>query len=121
MPYTKKTTTTSKKDVANKETDIKETNESKTINEPVVNEVVVEERKFNPEDTIPCRSIVSGGLYIEGSRSHILYSWADCGDVEDDEYRDLIVRVAGYSAYFAELNANTQNEIIARTEYEEMV
>lgn len=93
MPYTKKTTTTSKKDVANKETDIKETNESKTINEPVVNEVVVEERKFNPEDTIPCRSIVSGGLYIEGSRSHILYSWADCGDVEDVEYKDLIYLV----------------------------
>lgn len=37
-----------------------------------------------------------------------------------DDYRDLIVRVAGYSAYFAELNRNTQNEIIARTEYDEM-
>ena len=37
-----------------------------------------------------------------------------------DEHRDLIVRVAGYSAYFAELNENTQNEIIARTEYESM-
>ncbi|MDR1966766.1 MAG: formate C-acetyltransferase/glycerol dehydratase family glycyl radical enzyme [Synergistaceae bacterium] len=34
--------------------------------------------------------------------------------------RDLIVRVAGYSAYFVELNENTQNEIIARTEYEEI-
>ncbi|MCC8178752.1 MAG: hypothetical protein LIO38_06530 [Cloacibacillus sp.] len=39
---------------------------------------------------------------------------------QPDDYRDLIVRVAGYSAYFAELNENTQNEIIARTEYEEM-
>ncbi len=37
-----------------------------------------------------------------------------------DAHRDLIVRVAGYSAYFAELNENTQNEIIARTEYEEL-
>ena len=35
-------------------------------------------------------------------------------------YRDLIVRVAGYSAYFTELNSNTQDEIIARTEYEEL-
>lgn len=34
-------------------------------------------------------------------------------------HRDLIVRVAGYSAYFTELNENTQNEIIARTEHEE--
>ena len=37
-----------------------------------------------------------------------------------EDYRDLIVRVAGYSAYFAELNENTQNEIIARTEHEEI-
>lgn len=88
MPYTKKTTTAHKKDAINKETDTKVTNESKTTNTPVV-----EERIFNPEDTIPCRSIVSGGLYIEGSRSHILYSWADCGDVEDVEYRDLIYLV----------------------------
>lgn len=88
MPYTKKTTTAPKKDAINKETDTKVTNESKTTNTPVV-----EEKIFNPEDTIPCRSIVSGGLYIEGSRSHILYSWADCGDVEDVEYRDLIYLV----------------------------
>lgn len=51
------------------------------------------ERVFSPEDTIPCRSLVSGGLYIEGNRSHILYSWADCGDVVDVEYRDLIYLV----------------------------
>jgi pyruvate formate-lyase/glycerol dehydratase family glycyl radical enzyme len=31
-------------------------------------------------------------------------------------YRDLVVRVAGYSAYFTELNRRTQNEIINRTE-----
>ena len=96
MPYTKKTTTAPKKDAINKETDTKVTNESKTTNTPVV-----EERIFNPEDTIPCRSIVSGGLYIEGSRSHILYSWADCGDVEDVEYRDLIYLVR------TRANANT--------------
>ncbi|MCF7935985.1 MAG: formate C-acetyltransferase/glycerol dehydratase family glycyl radical enzyme [Synergistales bacterium] len=35
-------------------------------------------------------------------------------------YRGLIVRVAGYSAYFTDLNRNTQDEIIARTEYEEI-
>ena len=31
-------------------------------------------------------------------------------------YRDLVVRVAGYSAYFTELNRRTQDEIINRTE-----
>jgi trans-4-hydroxy-L-proline dehydratase len=34
-------------------------------------------------------------------------------------YRDLIVRVAGYSDYFTDLGTNLQNEIIARTEMAE--
>ena len=35
-----------------------------------------------------------------------------------EEYRDLIVRVAGYSDYFCDLSAALQDEIIARTEHE---
>jgi formate C-acetyltransferase len=34
-----------------------------------------------------------------------------------DEYRSLVVRVAGYSAYFIELDRELQNEIIHRTEF----
>lgn len=34
------------------------------------------------------------------------------------EYRDLVVRVAGYSAFFADLAPDTQDDIIARTEHE---
>lgn len=34
-----------------------------------------------------------------------------------DEYRDVIVRVAGYSDYFVRLSKDTQDEIIARTEH----
>jgi formate C-acetyltransferase len=34
-----------------------------------------------------------------------------------DEYRSLVVRVAGYSAYFTELDHELQNEIIRRTEF----
>jgi len=34
-----------------------------------------------------------------------------------DDYRDLIVRVAGYSDYFVDLTAELQNEIINRTEH----
>ncbi|MFZ5945889.1 MAG: glycine radical domain-containing protein, partial [Bacillota bacterium] len=33
------------------------------------------------------------------------------------KYRDLIVRVAGYSDYFRNLNKKLQDEIIARTEH----
>jgi formate C-acetyltransferase len=34
-----------------------------------------------------------------------------------EEYRSLVVRVAGYSAYFTELDAKLQDEIIRRTEF----
>ncbi|NLV77691.1 MAG: formate C-acetyltransferase/glycerol dehydratase family glycyl radical enzyme, partial [Tissierellia bacterium] len=35
-----------------------------------------------------------------------------------EEHKDLIVRVAGYSDYFNDLNEGLQNEIIARTEHQ---
>jgi pyruvate formate-lyase/glycerol dehydratase family glycyl radical enzyme len=36
-----------------------------------------------------------------------------------EKYRDLIVRVAGYSDYFVDCSAELQNEIIRRTEHQE--
>ena len=38
---------------------------------------------------------------------------------QPEKYRDLIVRVAGYSDYFVDLNEDLQNEIIKRTEHTE--
>ena len=35
-----------------------------------------------------------------------------------EKYRNLLVRVAGYSAYFVDLTPQLQNEIIERTEHE---
>ena len=35
---------------------------------------------------------------------------------EPEKYRDLVVRIAGYSAYFVDLSPDQQAEIIARTE-----
>ena len=35
-----------------------------------------------------------------------------------ENYRDLVVRVAGYSAFYTELSAEVQEQIILRTEYE---
>jgi formate C-acetyltransferase len=37
-----------------------------------------------------------------------------------ERYRDLIVRVAGYSDYFNDLGEDLQDEIIRRTEHEEV-
>jgi len=74
----------------------------------------------------------STGLFADYIRTwcdlgghHIQFNIVSSDDLREaqkkpDEFRDLIVRVAGYSAYFVELNANTQNEIIARTEYEKI-
>jgi pyruvate-formate lyase len=38
--------------------------------------------------------------------------------LEPEKYRDLIVRVAGYSDYFIELTEELQDEIIERTEHQ---
>lgn len=37
---------------------------------------------------------------------------------DSDKYRNLLVRVSGYSAYFVELSKEVQDHIIARTEHE---
>lgn len=37
---------------------------------------------------------------------------------DPEKYRDLVIRVAGYSAYFTELSPMLQDEIIARTEHD---
>lgn len=39
---------------------------------------------------------------------------------QPDQYKDLIVRVAGYSDYFVDLSEDLQNEIIRRTEHMEL-
>jgi formate C-acetyltransferase len=41
-----------------------------------------------------------------------------CNAQEDPEnYRGLVVRIAGYSVLFTELSKNAQDEIIARTQF----
>ena len=37
---------------------------------------------------------------------------------DPQKYRNLIVRIAGYSAYFVDLSPDLQNDLIARTEHE---
>lgn len=46
-------------------------------------------RKFASNDVIMCRSITYGELVLSGRKSHLLYSWADYGDVTEVEYQDL--------------------------------
>ena len=39
---------------------------------------------------------------------------------DPNKYRNLIVRIAGYSAYFVDLSPDLQNDLIARTEHDAM-
>jgi pyruvate formate-lyase/glycerol dehydratase family glycyl radical enzyme len=54
---------------------------------------------------------------------HIQFNVVDAATLRQaqqhpEQYRSLIVRVAGYSDYFCDLNKTLQDEIIARTEHE---
>ena len=62
--------------------------------------------------------------YFKFGGHHIQFNIVDTATLYDaqkhpDEYKDLLVRVAGYSDYFNDMTEQLQNEIIARTENDE--
>ncbi len=61
--------------------------------------------------------------YFKLDGHHIQFNVVDAGTLRaaqqnPEQYRDLIVRVAGYSDYFCDLGQALQDEIIARTEHQ---
>jgi formate C-acetyltransferase len=63
--------------------------------------------------------------YFRLDGHHIQFNVVDAATLRaaqahPEQYRDLIVRVAGYSDYFCDLGSALQDEIIARTEQREM-
>jgi formate C-acetyltransferase len=61
--------------------------------------------------------------YFKLNGHHIQFNIVDTSilrkaQAAPDEYRNLLVRVAGYSDYFVDLDIDHQEEIIARTENE---
>ena len=63
------------------------------------------------------------GTYFELGGNHIQFNIVNRETLIDaqkhpERHRDLIVRVAGYSAYFVNLGKVMQDEIIARTEHQ---
>lgn len=55
-------------------------------------------KKYEKEETIPCKSITNGMLLVTGEKSGILYRWADYGDIEEIEYQDLIYMIRSHKA-----------------------
>jgi len=63
--------------------------------------------------------------YFSLDGHHIQFNVVNAETLKDaqqhpERYRDLIVRVAGYSDYFNDLGEDLQNEIIKRTEHENL-
>ena len=59
--------------------------------------------------------------YFENGGLEVQYNIVDtetlrAAQEEPEKYRDLVVRIAGYSAYFVELTRDQQNDVIARNE-----
>jgi pyruvate formate-lyase/glycerol dehydratase family glycyl radical enzyme len=72
------------------------------------------------EDMFKLASLIR--TYFANNGKHLQFNVVDravliAAQNKPEQHRDLIVRVAGYSAYFVNLNKAVQDEIIARTEH----
>jgi formate C-acetyltransferase len=82
--------------------------------------------KFNPTNLQDSRSLEKFinmiRSYFKMGGLHVQFN-AVCADTlreaqqKPEKYRDLIVRVAGYSAFFTSLEKTLQEEVISRTEH----
>jgi formate C-acetyltransferase len=84
-------------------------------------------QKFSPaffeddDSIVKLSQLVRSYFRLDGH--HIQFNVVNAETLKDaqkhpEKYRDLIVRVAGYSDYFNDLGEDLQNEIIRRTEHE---
>ncbi len=81
--------------------------------------------KFHPsalETRDGCKKLLSlVKTYMDLGGSHVQFNCVSRETLEDarlkpDQYKDLVVRVAGFSAFFVQLDEGVQDEIIKRTE-----
>jgi formate C-acetyltransferase len=77
----------------------------------------------NEESIVRLGQLVRSYFRLDGH--HIQFNVVSADTLRDaqkhpEKYRDLIVRVAGYSDYFNDLGEDLQNEIIGRTEHESL-
>jgi formate C-acetyltransferase len=86
--------------------------------------------KFNPEalkDEAKIKKLCSMiRTYCESGGHHVQFNIVGTDILRDaqrhpEKYRDLLVRVATYSAYFVELGRDIQDDIIARMEFGDIV
>ncbi|MBP5494908.1 MAG: hypothetical protein J6X97_07400 [Lachnospiraceae bacterium] len=82
--------------------------------------------KLNPdqfrteEGNAALKALIKGYFDLDGN--HIQFNCVDAAVLKDarkhpERHKDLVVRVAGFSAFFVRLHPGVQDEIIARTEH----
>ena len=85
--------------------------------------------KFNPDvfadEKKKVKFLSMLRTYCESGGYHVQFNIISGETLRDaqkhpENYKDLLVRVATYSAYFVELSPRMQDDIIARTEFEEV-
>jgi len=87
---------------------------------------IIYNQKFNPsflenrEGLLKFSQMLRG--YCDLNGFHVQFNIISADTLKDaqknpDEYKDLVVRIAGYSAFYTELNKEVQDQIIARTEF----
>jgi choline trimethylamine-lyase len=83
--------------------------------------------KFNPEALVGAdkkeKFLSMLRMYCETGGFHVQFNIVDAKTLRDaqkhpEKYRDMLVRVATYSAKFVELSLRMQDDIIARTEFQ---
>ena len=77
------------------------------------------------KDEIPRKFLELIRAYMRKGGFHIQFNIVDSrmlkgAQAEPDKFRSLLVRVAGFTQYWVELGKQIQDEVISRTEYEEL-
>ncbi len=82
--------------------------------------------RFSPQSTAGSSGLRKMASFVRGLCEvgcwHVQFNVVDTCTLREaqekpEEYRDLLVRVAGYSAYFTQLHRDVQEDIIRRTEH----
>lgn len=76
--------------------------ETKTVEKEVTEKpkiVKKKKREFKETDGILCRSVTTGGLYMIGKKTGMVYEWGEYGREYEVEYRDLVIAVRTRSAF----------------------
>lgn len=89
-----------KKDVIVDEVEVlEETETPKTTKQEPKRAPAKVARKYDPDEMITCRSLTYGELLLTGTKSKLLYSWANYGDTTEVEYQDLQALKSTKSSY----------------------